>query len=111
MATRSLNEDVRSLAFGSISSSYADVGSPTSHPLWQITVNNTTDVLMIVSKDGGGTDWIRIPPATSGIWEYTLKTERGDKADIPLGIQFQVKDAGDAATEGEVSISTEYLKS
>lgn len=109
MTLHSKNEGVRSLAFGSISGTYADVGAVTAHSIWQITVNNTTDVLLIVSKDDGATDWIRIPPGTSGIWEYLYKTENDQAAMIPKGTQFQVKDAGSASTEGELSISVEYL--
>ena len=109
MALKSKNEGVRSLAFGSISGTYADVGTVTTHSSWQITINNTTDVLLIISKDDGVTDWLRIPPSTSGVWEYLYKTENGQVAMVPHGVQFQVKDDGSAATEGEVNISVEYL--
>lgn len=109
MTIKSLNEGVRSLAFGSIGANYSDVGGVTTHPIWQITVNNTTDALVVVSKDDGATDWIRLPAATSGIWEYIVKTENRQRGAVPQGTQFQVKHGGVAPTEGEISISVEYL--
>jgi hypothetical protein len=109
MALKSKNEGVRTLAFGSISGTYADVGAVTANSAWQVTISNTTDVLLIVSKDDGVTDWLRMPPSTSGVWEYLYKTENGQVAMLPNGLQFQVKDDGDAATEGEINISVEYL--
>lgn len=110
MTIKTANEDVRTLAFGSMSDSYADVGSVTSNPAWQVTVQNTTDVLLIVSKDDGSTDWLRLPASTSGVWEYNAETEKGQKIRLPTGTQFQVKHVtGTAPTEGELNISVEYI--
>lgn len=110
MAVQSKNENVRSLAFGSMTNSYADVGAETLHPIWQITVQNTTDVLLVVSKDDGATDWLRIPASTSGVWDYLKDSGSGQIGLIPKGTQFQVKhETGSAPTEGELNISVEYL--
>ena len=94
MALSSHNEALRSLAFGSISGTYASVGSATTHQAYQITVQNTTDVTLIFSKDGGTTDWVAIPATTSAVFDYAHKTENGqsipDPAPVPLSFSKRV---------------------
>jgi hypothetical protein len=110
MTVKTKNEGARSLAFGSISSSYANLGTPTTKAAYQVTVVNNTDALMIFSKDGGATDWIRLPGSSFGIWYFNGETEGKSKGRVQKGTQFQVKDAGSSASSGEVSISLEYLE-
>lgn len=109
MSKRTANEGLRSLAFGSISGTFADIGTPTTHACYQVTVQNTTDQTIIVSKDDGATEWQAIPMTTSAIFDFNHKTENDQNVLVPVGTQFQVKDAGVATTEGSVYISTEYV--
>jgi hypothetical protein len=52
LAVRLLAEPLRSLAFGSISGTYAGVGTAFANPCRIIHITNTTDVLLIYSFDG-----------------------------------------------------------
>ena len=58
-------EASRSLAFGSISSSYANLGVVTLRDGDDVIVTNTTDATMIISFDGGTTDAVAIPAGGS----------------------------------------------
>lgn len=108
MSKKSANENLRTLAFGSISGSYADIGPVTANAGYQVTVQNTTDQTIIVSKDDGVTDWQAVPTATSAIFDFNHKTEDNQDVLVPVGSQFRVKDAGSATTSGSVYISLEY---
>ena len=102
-------EGARTLAFGSISSSYADVGAVTSNPIRIIMVKNTTDVSVTISADDGTTDWFDVPPG--GADTLDVYANGGpDGAGLPIGAQFQVKDQGSAATEGKVIIQCYYVE-
>ena len=109
MAVQTRNEALRSLAFGSISSTYADVGTLTTHAIYQVTITNDTNATMIFSKDDGSTDWVAIPAGVTRTFDYLRKNEGNQTALIPVGTQFQVKDTGAAASSGAVYISVEHF--
>ena len=52
LAVRLACEPLRSLAFGSISGTYAGIGTSISNPARQFILNNNTDVLLTFSLDG-----------------------------------------------------------
>jgi hypothetical protein len=52
LSVRLLAETLRSLAFGSISGTYAGIGTALAHPARLIKFTNTTDVLLTISLDG-----------------------------------------------------------
>ena len=100
-------EGVRTVAFGSLTSSYADIGAATTHPIRIIMVKNTTDVSITVSADDGTKDWFDIPAGGADVLDVTTN---GLDAGwfLPVGSQFQVKDQGTGATEGKVIIQCFY---
>lgn len=107
-AVRVEAEGVRTLAFGGISSTYADIGAVTANPIRIIMVKNTTDVAVTVSWDGGVTDVFDIP--AGGADTLDLYTNGGnDGAYRPINSQFQVKDQGSAATSGKVIVQCFYV--
>ena len=100
-----LNEDTRTLAFGSISDSYANLGTAFANQAWRVIINNDTDELIIFTKDSGSTEWLRLPKTTSVSLDY------GDTDALSVGTQVQIKHVtGSAPTEGEVNLSLEYRK-
>lgn len=84
---------LRNIAFGSISSTYANLGAVLSAPLEILILNNGTDATMIVSIDGANDNF---------------KLSAGQVREIKLrkdwffekGLQIRIKDAGVAATSG-----------
>jgi len=110
MTIQSRNEAVRSMAFGTVTNAYQDLGAVTAHPTYQLIIQNTTDKLVVLSKDDGATDWLRIPASTSMVLDYIVFTEGMQRGLIAKGTQFQIKGITAALpTSGEVSISVEYL--
>lgn len=84
-------ETLRTLAFGSISGSYAAVGTVTANPWRIVFFTNTTDADLIVSWNGGTTDHMIVPAgasasldcAANGIFQYGTF--------VAQGTQFAVK--------------------
>lgn len=101
-------EGVRSLAFGSISGSYADVGAATSNPIAIIMVKNNTDADMTVSWDDGTTDVFVLPAGTHDTLDVRTNGGKGGGY-LPIGSQFQVKGTG--ATEGNLIVQCFYFGS
>lgn len=110
MTLKSKNEDIRSVAFGSITGSFANLGSATTNPAYCITVFNGTDAQIQVSKDGGSTTWVDLPPLGAICRDFGKKTEQGVVGLVAVGTQFQVKYSGSAPTEGTLSITVEYME-
>ena len=108
-AVRLRAEGVRSVAFGDISGTYADVGTPTDHPARIIMVKNTTDTELVVSWDDGVTDVFILPPGGADTLDVFTNGGPGG-AYLPSGSQFQVKDNGVAATEGGLILQIFYVE-
>lgn len=84
-------EDLRSIAFGDISGSFADVGSVTTHRIRVILVSNATDGHVIVTWDDSK-EMIPVLAGTAVVID--VSANRGKKSDdyvIPIGAQFAVK--------------------
>jgi len=71
-------EPLRSLAFGTISSSYAAVGTPFANPVNLIKITNLTDQDLTISyafnsvpASDGTADYDIIPAGTSEIYDYS----------------------------------------
>lgn len=96
-------ETLRTLGFGSISGTYANVGAITVHP-WRIFyVTNTTDADMIFSTNGGVTDHFVVPAGQSLSMDGSANG-LGNNAYIPQGTQFAVKQVS-APSKGSVYIA------
>lgn len=71
MASIVVRQDaLRSLAFGSISASYAAVGTPFAHAMRIIRIMNATAGDMLISFDGT-TDHLFLPAGTFVLYDYS----------------------------------------
>jgi len=100
-------EALRTIAFGSITSSYAAVGSATAAPIHLIAFNNATNQNLLVSLDGS-TDHFRVVANGFKLLDLTTNRVRDDGLFIPTGTVFYVKDEGSAATSGNFWIEAIY---
>src|SRR3990167_1398578 len=100
-STRYEFEALRSLAFGSISGTYAGVGSAVAHPVRQFIVENLTDALMTFSFDGV-TDHFVLPRNGLLISDVTTNKVREDGFFLAEGERLYVKGT---ATSGAVYFS------
>ena len=73
-ATRVAFEALRTLAHGSISGTYAAVGSAFSNPIRCIDITNNTDADLTISFDGTN-DHVFVPKATSKQFNYESNKE------------------------------------
>lgn len=99
-------EPMRSLVAGSISATYAKVGTPLVNPSRILLIQNQTDSLLVFSFDGVN-DHIPIPSQGFVLFDCTTNKTVEVGAFIASGIQFYVKQIV-APTVGSVYISTVY---
>ena len=108
-AIRIAYEALRSRAFGTISGTYAAVGSSLVNPCRILKLNNTTDADLIVSFNGI-TDHDVIPAGSGTIYDYgTNRSYNGATAELPAGTLVYVKQASGAATIGAMYVTVIYL--
>lgn len=107
LASRLQFEDLRSLAFGSISGTYAGVGTKISNPARAILVNNATDVLMIFSIDGVNDHFV-LPASTSLVLDIQANKSNIEGFYMAKGDRLYVKDNSAAASSGAVYFSVIY---
>ena len=101
---------IRSLAFGSISGTYAAVGTALTKIARQFIFVNDTDVGVMISFEGS-TDHIFLP-AGGYILNDVASNQVSDQGFyITMGTQMYVKDLGAGAASGSVYISFFYGKS
>jgi hypothetical protein len=101
-------EDLRSLAFGSISGTYTAVGTPFSNPVRILKVTNLTDANLLVSFNGIDDKDI---VAANGFFLYDFSTNKSDAAGLleqSAGDRLYIKDDGSAATSGSVYVTVVY---
>lgn len=107
LATRATYDTLRSLAHGSISGSYAALGTQLLFPARIIKITNNTDGDMLVSTDGS-TD-MDFLPANSFVL-YDISTNRqiaGQQLNFPSGTQFFIKQSS-APTKNSVYLTVIY---
>ena len=109
LAVKFRAEAIRSLAFGSISSSYAAVGTATSNIPRQFIFTNATDADLMLSFDGS-TDHIFLAAGAALINDVCTNQVQDSGWYITMGTQIFVKDLGSAATSGSVYVSFFYGK-
>jgi hypothetical protein len=107
LSIRLMPEPVRSLAFGSISGTYAGVGSALSNPARIVLFQNFTDQTVMLSFDGIEDHF---PIASNGfvLLDITANKTVTQGFYIGEGTRFYVRDIGSAATSGDVYISVFY---
>lgn len=99
-------ETLRTLAFGSISGTYANVGTVTAHP-WRIFyVTNATDEDMIFSVNGGVTDHFVVPSGQTLSMDAAANGFNNNEY-LPQGTQFAVKQVA-APSSGSVYVAGVY---
>jgi len=106
MASRAFYDSLRSLAFGSISGTYAAVGSPSDYMIRAFKISNNTQGDMIFSDDSSDAagKWF-IPSGTFTLWDVQSNenAQFDDKFVLPRGTQFYVKQVS-APVSGSVYI-------
>jgi hypothetical protein len=101
-------EALRSLANGSISGTYAAVGTAFLHPIQIICITNNTDGDMIFSFDGGVHDHLFIAKGSFKLFDLcTNKTGLSTQFSIPQGTIVYVKQST-APTTGSVYMECIY---
>lgn len=105
--TRGEFEELRTLAFGGISSSYAPVGAATEHRIRLVCFNNSTNQDILVSLNGV-TDRLRVVANGFKLLDVSTNTDCSNALFLPIGTTFYIKDEGSAATSGKFWIETLY---
>lgn len=108
LAVRVLPETERSLAFGSISGSYAAVGSPLLHAAVLIRFYNQTNAPLTFSFDGTNA---AISLAAGVAFDFNIQNNRGvsETLMVSKGTQFYViQTTGTAPTSGSAFIDVFY---
>jgi hypothetical protein len=106
LAIRMLPEPVRSLAFGSISGTYAGIGTSFSNAIRIIFVQNLTDSTLMFSLNGID-DHFPLPANGFLLLDVTANKTLPQGAFIAEGTRIYVKEVG-APSMGNVYVSTFY---
>ena len=107
MASRAFFDEIRSLAFGSISGAYAAVGGATTILPRAVCITNDTQGSMMFSDDGS-TDKIFVKAGSFKLWDISsnMNAQFDDKFVLPEQMTFYCKQLA-APVSGSVYI--EYL--
>lgn len=106
-SVRMLAQPLRSLAFGSISGTYAAIGTPLGQMVRIIHVSNLTDQTMTFSFTGN-TDHFVLPSGSFILLDLTAN-EIGDGGwFVSEGTQLYVKQTSTPPTSGAVYVSAFY---
>ncbi len=110
MAARTFKPDtVRSVAFGSLTDSYANLGSALSFAIQIMIIKNTTNATIFVSENGTD-DHYELPAGSTDGFDLQANVIAGDTGVKPVGTQFQVKGVtGSLPTSGKVIIQGQYI--
>lgn len=100
-------EPVRSLAFGSISGTYAGVGSAVNNPIRQFFIQNLTDKAMMFSFDGVN-DHFPLPANGFFLDDVSSNTALAAGFFLPQGGRLYVKELSAGPTTGSVYFSVFY---
>lgn len=104
-------DTLRSVAFGSITGSYAVLGAALTH-LWRIfKITNTTNADMLISFDGT-TDNVIVPAASFTLYDISTNSPPVNELDnfvVGKGTQLYVKYVS-APTSGSVYVEGLYAK-
>jgi hypothetical protein len=108
--TQAKADTLRSLAFGSISGSYAPVGGPTVYPARIICFTNTTNEDMLFSMDGS-TDQLIVAAGGFKLFDITANHRPVNQDDFVFAanIQWYVKQTA-GPSSGSVYIEIIYAQ-
>jgi hypothetical protein len=108
MVARAYFDEIRSLAFGGISGSYAAVGTPLDFSARGVCLTNLTQGDMMFTDDNTK-DKIIVPARSFKLWDIQANINPGDddKYQLPIGTQFYVKQVT-APVSGSVYVENIY---
>lgn len=108
MVARAYFDEIRSLAFGGISGTYAAVGTPLDFEARGICLTNLTQGDMMFTDDTTR-DKIIVPSRSFKLWDIqaNMNTQKDDKYVKNIGTQFYVKQVT-APVSGSVYIENIY---
>ena len=102
--TRVIFDTLRSLAYGSIGSSYTAIGAATTKRIRILTVFNQTDKEVLISDDGVNAK-ISLPAGAGQVLDFTANKVKPDGFFAKEGTIFYVKQGDDGAPgSGKVTI-------
>jgi hypothetical protein len=104
--TRVRFETLRSVAFGSITGSYAAVGSAATDHIRQVCFTNLTDANMLISLDGTNNNII-VPANGFKLLDFTTNKVQDDGFFMDVGTTFYIKYVS-APSSGTFYIETIY---
>lgn len=105
--TRADFDVLRELAFGSISGTYAAIGSALTVHGRIIKVTNGTNVPLYISTDGVN-DHDKIPANGFALYDFSSNKIRDDGLFIPIGTIFYTKEDTASPTTGGIWVSVVY---
>lgn len=104
-------ENLRSLAFGSISGTFAEVGPIFANPARLLKIDNSTDANVIISFDGVN-NHVFIPAISSVLFDYASdRVGPEDRLEQPVGTPVYVKQESGAPTSGHIYVSLLFAAS
>lgn len=101
--TRAQFDAVRELAFGSISGTYAAVGTATTDHARLIRFVNSTDAQVYISLDGI-TNNIKLVPNSFALFDFSTNKIQDDGLFVSVGTTFYTKQVSGAPGSGSVWI-------
>jgi len=108
LAIKLYPEALRSIAFGSVSGTYAKLGTALSNPSRQYYLVNGLNVMITLSWDGS-TDHFVVPAGSYILLDVTSNASLpGGVLSIAQGTQTWVKQTSGAAGSGSVYLSSFY---
>jgi hypothetical protein len=107
-SVRARYENLRSLAFGGISGTYAGVGTSFVYPVRILKVTNLTDKDLLISFNG--VDDMDVCPANAFyLYDYgSNKADQGGFFEQAAGNRLYAKQASGAPTSGSVYVTVVY---
>lgn len=112
MAKKAVFDTLRTLAFGSISGTYAAVGNAFTEPMRMITISNQTNGDMIFSTDDANADGnVFLFAGEQRTYDFTANMIPGkdDSLVLPVGTAWFVKQST-APSSGGVTIEAVYAQ-
>lgn len=96
-------DTLRSVAFGSITTSYTIVGPVLPNPAVAIAFKNNTDGIILVSTDGIN-DMLVYPATSYGVYDVRTNAPRDTDYLLGKGEAFTIKYSGSAPSSGSFYI-------
>lgn len=108
---RELDYEIKEFDATSLSGSYQNFGSVTTHPVLVMSFYNTSDVEVYISKDGSTNNW-RIPASGSLTIDSRDVKETKDQTKYCLdkGVQLEVKQVTAAGSDGDIIACLTLIK-